>query len=364
MTRRLSLLLLVLLTAALPAAARRRAVHKPAPFPPCSMIAGSGAVTFTLDEGQTLAPSATPLAPIAHTYGLAALDAPADTLLAWVGDDLLISSDAGCSWRVEATVPGAGFPPTITPAHGGRAYAWSENRSFAVRYDARGVTRLKQPVDFMGLGVDPHNGEKLRAAGIDGSIWESRDGGDSWEPFGRLEGAPGYYRFVFDPADLDHVVAGTLSNGAYVSRDGGKSWTHAAGIAPRIANVFTFAISPVDGNRVWAMGIDMDYTPDDPAHGRHIYLSDDGGATYRPVVDEAPGVKLINGPIMAAHPTNRNVLYFVFGTHTFDYGTDLFRYDASTKSLTVRHNDQNDINAIAFSRRDPGVMYLGLEKVE
>jgi hypothetical protein len=265
---------------------------------------------------------------------------------------------------VVATIPGAEFPPSITPAPGGRAYAWSENRSFLVRYDSRGAKTLKQPVDFMGLGVDPENGEKLRAGGVDGTIWESLDGGESWDYFGRLEGAPLYYRFVFDPADLDHVVAGTVSNGAYVSRDGGKSWTQAAGIAPRLANVFTFAVSPVDGNRVWAMGIDLDYTNDDPSHGRHIYLSDDGGATYRAVVHEAPGVKLINGPTMAPHPTNKDVLYFVFGTHVYQYGTDVFRYDAATNALTMHHNDQNDINAIAFSRRDPNVMYFGLEKVE
>ena len=169
---------------------------------------------------------------------------------------------------------------------------------------------------------------------------------------------------MFDPADLDHVVAGTVSNGAYVSRDGGKSWTHATGIAPRLANVFTFEISPVDGNRVWAMGIDLDYTNDDPSHGRHIFLSDDGGATYRAVVDEAPGVKLVNGPVMAAHPANKDVLYFVFGTHLYGYGTDVFRYDAGTGSLTMRHNDHHDVNAITFSRKDPGVLYFGLEKVE
>ena len=33
---------------ALPAAARRRAAHTPALFPRCSMVTGTGAVTFTL----------------------------------------------------------------------------------------------------------------------------------------------------------------------------------------------------------------------------------------------------------------------------------------------------------------------------
>jgi len=361
MNRRLILLLLFVF--ALPVAAKRRAAHTPALFPRCSMVTGTAAVTFTHDEGRTLAPSAERLEPVAYTWGVASMLDDLDTLVAWHKDDLLISTDAGCSWRVEATIPGAEFPPTVTPAQGGRAYAWSENRSFLVRYDSRGARKLKQPVDFMGLGADPANGEHLRAGGSDGSIWESTDGGETWTHIGALAGNPLIYRFTFDPANLDHIVAGAVTNGAYVSRDGGKNWTRATGIAARMANVFQLVFSPVDSNRVWAMGIDVDNT-DDTAHGRHIYVSDDGGTTYRPVVDEELGVKLINGPIMAAHPTNRDVLYFIFGTHIFDYGTDVFRYDLATDTLTLAHNDQQGVNAIAFSRRDPRVMYLGLERVE
>lgn len=59
-------------------------------------------------------------------------------------------------------------------------------------------------------------------------------------------------------------------------------------------------------------------------------------------------MKLINGPILAPHPTNRDLLYFVFGTHIFRYGTDVFRYDAASRSLTMQHNDQHDVNAIAL----------------
>lgn len=327
------------------------------------MITGTAAVTFTHDEGATLAPSSEALMPISYTWGVISMLDDDATLLAWNRDDLLLSTDAGCSWRVAAHVTGADFPPTLLAAPGGRAYAWSENRLFFVRYDSRGARVLKQPVEFMGVGVDANDGERVRAGGVDGVIWESRDGGESWDPAGALTGAPGFYRFAFDPHDLDHIVAGTLSNGAYVSHDGGRNWTRAAGIAPRIANVFQLVFSPVDGNRVWAMGIDLENQEGD-AHGRHIYVSDDGGATFAPVVDEAPGVKLINGPTMAAHPTNRDVLYFVFGTYYQGYGTDVFRYDHGQRALTLQHNEQQGVNAIAFSRRDPRVMYLGLEKIQ
>ena len=329
------------------------------------MVTGNSAVTFTRNEGFTLTPFAAAPQPIAYTYGLAAMIDQADTLVAWSGDDLLISDDAGCSWRVAATVEGADFPPKLEPARGGRVYAWSENRLFFVRYDARGAVKLRQPVEFVGVAVDPADADRVRAGGSDGTLWESVDAGETWNALGTKIEAALVYRFAFDPHDLDRILVGTVTNGAYLSRDGGRNWTPATGFGNGGANVFHLVFSPVDGNRVWAFAIDNDQSNTGHAsHGRHIYLSDDGGATFRAVVDEQPGVKLVNGPAMAPHPTNRDVLYFIFGTHFDGYGTDLFRYDAKDAQLTMTHSTLDDVNAIAFSRRTPTVMYLGVETMD
>lgn len=354
---RITLFVLLLIATVPASAAKRRAVRTLPQYPPCAMITGTAAVTFTHDFGANLAPSSESLAPIAYTYGLTAMIDEPDTLMAWHRDDLLISTDAGCSWRIAATITGWDFPPRLTAARGGRVYAWSDNRRFLVRYDSRGATTLKQPVDFIGFGADPQNGEHVRAAGIDGTIWDSTDAGETWTQTAALRSdAPLFYRFVFDSTDLDHIVAGTLANGAFVTRDGGRNWTRATGIGN--ANVFEAVISPADANRVWAEGIDL------AESRRHIWVSSDGGATFEAVVDEQPGVDLINGNIMAAHPTEPDVLYFVFGTHIFQYGTDLFRFDLRARTLTVTHNPHDDINAIAFSPRDPNLIYLGLEAAD
>jgi hypothetical protein len=350
MSRRLTVVLLLALSA-VPAFARRRASAPRESHPPCSMVLGTAGVTFTRNEGRTLAPTTAPRRPIAYTYGLAAMLDEPHTLVAWHKNDLLLSKDDGCTWRVEATFDDWDFPPSLTPARGGRVYAWSDNRAYLVRYDARGAVKLKPPADFVGLAVDATNGDRVRAGGSDGSLWESVDAGASWTRFGSLPGALLYYRFTFDPHDLDHIVAGTVTNGAYVTRDGGRNWINAAGLDH--ANVFNLVFA--DANRVWAMAV-VDST-------KHIFASDDGGASYRRVVTEQPGIDLINGPTMAAHPANRDVLYFVFGTYVFDYGTDLFRYDDATRTLTLTHSNHDDINAIVFSRSDPSVMYLGVEIV-
>ena len=60
-------------------------------------------------------------------------------------------------------------------------------------------------------------------------------------------------------------------------------------------------------------------------------------------------------------PTIDGDRVYLFGTFFQGYGTDLFRYDASTATLTKTHNDYDGIDAIAFSPVRPNLMYLGLE---
>jgi photosystem II stability/assembly factor-like uncharacterized protein len=333
------------------------------------MITGTAGVTFSHDGGRTLVGSDVQLHGIQYTYGVAALDVPG-TFLAWQGDDVIRTNDNGCHWDLVATVKDPEiFPPRIVAAKGGRAYAWSDNRSFTMRYDANGLTKLKQPVAFAGFGVNPANADHIRGGGIDGTVWQSEDAGATWTQLGNLHtdtDTPWIYRMAFDPDDLDHIVAGTLASGAYYTYDGGRIWRKSAGLGTeKSTNAFNLVISPANGDVVWAMALDMkEGDSGSPTHGRHILMSTDGGQSFRSVLDESDGINLINGPVMAAHPRDPNVLYFVFGTYFQGYGTDIYRYDAATSTLTTTHNNQHDINAIEFSPIDPTLMYFGLEREE
>lgn len=353
----------LMIAAAVPAAAARRRASIPPLFPPCSMVTGTGAVTFSRDGGRSFAPNAEGRTSPSYTYGLAVLDD--GRVLAWHRNDLITSTDAGCSWRVVSSFSDWDFPPSITPAKGGRAYAWSDNRQFLVRYDSRGAVKLKSPDVFVGLGVNPDDGTHLRAGSSTGQLWESHDAGDTWSTVGtRLSGAERdaiFYRFAFDPTDLDHVVAGMTVDGGYYTYDGGRTWRKSA-FGSDSVNVMNFAISPVRPENVWAMAIDMRESAGTvPGGGKHIYLSTDGGATFAKHVDASADVTIVNQPFMIADPKDADVLWFVFGTYFQGYGTDIYRVHALTDGVETRHNDFDDVNAIAFSPSDPSLMYIGIE---
>lgn len=346
-----------LLIAVLLGASHRRAVAPPL-FPSCTSVSGSPAVTFSRDGGRTAIPVEQKLSGIGYTYGLAFIGP--ETLLSAHNFSLALSTDSGCTWRTlgDVVLPDP-FPMTITPASNGRAYLWADHRLDLVRYQSEHTTVLTPPTDVAGVGVDPASADHLRIGGTDGKLWESTNGGDTWTRTGGPPDVSFYgYRVAFEPANLDHAVFGSLGEGAYVTFNGGRSWARATGLA-NLYNVFSVAISPADPNTVWAEVYDMH------VNNTRVFLSRDGGRSFQPVLDQQPGVlTLVNGAVLVPHPTDPNVLFVPFGSYFQDYGTDLFRFDAATKSWTKTHFGFDDIDAIVFSPRNPDVMYFGLEVVD
>jgi hypothetical protein len=332
--------------------------------PECSLVKGTAAITFSNDDGQTLAPTSGTLNGVGYTDGLIALDLP-NTLLATYNSTILYSEDAGCSWRESQILPGGILK--LVKAPGERAYAWSVYDPLAFQItltDGRpNIRPLTPPVDrIFGLGTDPHNPDRLRIGGPGGLLIESSDAGQNWSKIGQPPegGQSGLDYFVgFDPANLDHVIYGGAVSGAFVSFDGGKNWTQATGLSQTgvKANAMSVALSPADPQVVWLMAIDLEASDE----GRHIFRSIDGGLTFRAVIDPTADVTITNGTSLFPHPTAANILYFQFGTSFMGTGTNLYRYDANTDQLTFSHNDYHGIGSIAFSPADPQWLYLGLE---
>ena len=337
--------------------------------PKCERVAGTDAVTFTLDEGATLAGTTRRLGSSGYTFGLAALPA-GNTLAAVFNRTYYRSTSAGCRWTEIGEIPTVsdGFPVTLVASAGDRAYGYSDGRPDLARLEGRNIASLRAPVDaIVGMGADSADGNRARLGGGDGSIWETTDGGEGrWTFLGAapLPSNPIVYRAAFDPADLDHAIVTVATDGAYVTFDGGASWTRSTGLSSTgdgPVNVFNAVVAPAGGHVVWAMGLDLDEADAGaPSGGRHIYRSTDGGLTFTPVVDQSEDVRLQNGPTMAAPPNSTDVVYFTFGMSFQNYGTDVFRYDEATGQVTKTHNAFDRVPAIAFNPGDPSVMYLGL----
>jgi len=361
--------LMVIALSAVPAAAQIsiRPVAK-WEVPDCRVLSGSSSVAITDDEGATLAVAGRPLSPTDYAYGMAVLPDAPNTILLAHNRTLQRSTSAGCRWTTigEIASTSDGFPSSLVAARGDRAFAWADNRNDLARIDGKTITYLRSPVDaIVGIATDPRDTNGVRLAGGDGSLWVSDDGGERWSPIGSpIPGPFLYYRAAFDPANLDHVVFGVVVDGAYVTFDGGRNWARSAGLSSTgdgPVNVFGVVVSPADPATVFAMGLDIDESDGGaPSQGRHIYLSRDGGLTFRPVVDGSADVILPNQPPMAAHPTKANVVYFTYGTSFGGYGADLYRYDDGTKSVTKTHSAYHGVPSMGFSPVDPDVMYLGL----
>ncbi len=110
-------------------------------------------VTFTKDDGLTLASSSEPLKDHTYLHELIALDAP-NTLLASGSGGLLRSTDAGCTWTLVSDLPSLRELRGLTTAQGGQAYGWlpsydPRQEAPMIRITPSGPVRVPSPVhDF------------------------------------------------------------------------------------------------------------------------------------------------------------------------------------------------------------------------
>ncbi|MCB9853493.1 MAG: hypothetical protein H6819_10390 [Phycisphaerales bacterium] len=368
-------------------------------LPPCPGIF-EPYVSITYDPLDMFVPYTGPATPANtfFTWAVTALDVP-NVVLAHAEGQIWASVNDGCSWTSIAQTDQSGGLYRIEPGPLGFAYAWVDNGTgstdpgagiYQIRYDADAVPAFdvefrRAPVSQMnGFGVDHLNPHHVRTANTDGELQDSLDGGQSWQRIGVPASTSSVLAYVteFDPNDLDHVVYGRVSEGAYVTFDGGNSWTQSGGlrsIPTRGNNFFSATISPVDGNIVFGMGIDLGETglpgdpPAPPSHGKHIYASTDGGLTFAPVLSQGTGggepgegVFMQNQPVMKSDWENPTKFYYLFGTSCVFGGTYFYGYDLTTGVLETAIADENNgcipkPRQFEWSRTNPGALLMGFE---
>ncbi|WUI04160.1 hypothetical protein OHR68_20960 [Spirillospora sp. NBC_00431] len=336
--------------------------------PRCETVTGDGSVSFTRDGGRTVAPTTGVLKPVTYVTGLVTLARPNHLLAVDDRGRLSRSRDAGCTWEGFAALPDRGTW-SIIPTLDGSAYLWNFRGDRVYRVDGTRVTEGPAfDADRLGglvtLTADRWRPWRLRGVTQLGRVLDSRDRGRS---FRQIAAAPvedaGPHFHVYDakiaPSRLDQIVIGMGDLGGLTSTDGGRTWRHIRiGRPGDQVNGFTVAMSPIDPRIVFIQGLNVtELYEGGPGGGRHLYRSDDGGRSFRPVIDQDSRVTITNGGLVVPSPWNRDLVYFEYG----DYATRtrLYTLNTRTRELSIARDPHDGIRSIAFNPGARDVMYLG-----
>ena len=209
---------------------------------------------------------------------------------------------AASNWRPAGPYGGTATAIAIDPTNPSTMYVGARN-SLIFRSTDRGEswTRLPFPRHFLGtvsaLAVDPSDPKRVYAAlsaenSHYGSIWRSKDAGESWQMSEDLAGTSGEALALW-PKDPKVVVAGTRQ-GVWMSRDGGDSWARISQPWNHEMRVITaLAIDPENASVIYAG------TPHLP------WKTEDGGKNWKSIhagmVDDTDVFSIFIDP---AAPTN------------------------------------------------------------
>lgn len=362
-----------LFTAAAPAHAAQHGNHWDAPT--CERVVSDGSLSHTRDGGATFAPTTTAERPPYYQLvtGLEPLATPNRLLATDINGRVTRSTDSGCHWRTIASLGNGHW--FVSPARDGSAYVW-ELRGDRV-YRVHGGKVVPLPAfdaealgGLYGLTAHPRRPDHLRAVTDEGRVLESRNGGRTFRAVGTpvplAEVGPHtmFYDAKISAKDFDRIVVGVSDAGGFTSDDGGHTWRRARlGAAGDDVNGFSLAISPADPRVVYAKALNVTELEAGES-GRHLYRSTDGGRTFRPVVDQfqdGRDVVIYNGGWIRPDPTDPDVAYFEYGDQWT--GTNLYRHDADSGELTIRHSNHHGIGSLAVSPADPEVLHAGLTSV-
>jgi photosystem II stability/assembly factor-like uncharacterized protein len=206
------------------------------------------------------------------------------------------------------------------------------------------------------IRVDPRNPDVVWVAAFghpygrnpERGVYKSTDGGKSWRRVLYRDDRSGAIDLSLDPKNPDvlyaalweasrtswQMTSGGPGSGLFTSRDGGEHWseiTRNPGLPAGVVGRIGVAVSPVDGNRVWAIV--------ENANGG-VFRSDDAGATWKKTNDERKlRQRAFYYTHIAADPQNRDRVY-VMNVSFFRSDDGGARFDST---LSVPHGDNHDL---------------------
>lgn len=144
-----------------------------------------------------------------------------------------------------------------------------------------------------GIAFHPHKVEQVLAGVEQGALLYSLDGGESWQ-----DALAGYdlHRIAYNPNNAEHVLAGA-GEGLFESRDGGITWNMLPDMKGKY--IHGIAFDPFTAGRVYIYADDGDCP---------LYRSDDEGAAWLPVGKGLSAAKPSDN--LALHPSLPDVLFY------------------------------------------------------
>jgi len=130
-------------------------------------------------------------------------------------------------------------------------------------------------------------------ATIMNSVLKSIDGGETWSSIFPKDIIGGGWALAVDPTDPDHVFIGINTNTPYhiyETQDGGTTWEPKNLSLPEDEGVISIAFDPDDTQILFA-GANTDVAAH-PEYSR-LYVSNDGGDTWELIGDEFPNTKRV-----------------------------------------------------------------------
>jgi len=192
--------------------------------------------------------------------------------------------------------------------------------------------------DVRALVVDPNDAQRFYFGTLDGQIYTSTDGGQSWRLFHNFNRPQLFVdHIIVDPRDSRVIYVATHKHkeagGFYKTADGGQTWREAAALKEEALHSMT---QSAQNPNILIVG-----------SNRGLFRSTDAGESWEQIpTQSAPG--LINVESLAIDPRNTNTIYA--GTWYLPYKTT----DGGQTWTNIKNGiiDDSDIFAINLDPRD------------